>query len=68
MESDDGVVIMDTCTNHPSPSLRVTSNSNKFKRPKNFLKDQKKKKITVDVWVDFVKLPIDDDGICKAIC
>ena len=66
MESNDDVVIMDTYTNHPSPSLRITSNSTKFKTPKNVLK--RPKKTTSDVWDDFVELLIDDDEIYKTIC
>ena len=67
MESDDDAIIMDTSTN-PSPSLRVNSNS-KFKKPKRVSREKKKEKQhTSSVWTEFVKLPIDEEGLSKAIC
>ena len=68
MESDDDAVIMDTSTN-PSPSLRVNSNS-KFKKSKRVLrkKRKKEKQRTSSVWIEFVKLPIDEEGLSKATC
>ena len=68
MESDNDTIIMDTSTN-PSPSLRVDSNS-KFKKSKRVLRKKKKKEKqrTSSVWIEFVKLPIDEEGLSKAIC
>ena len=70
MESDDDAVIMDTSTN-PSPSLRVNSKS-KFKKPKRVSgKKKTKEKVklhTSTVWTEFVKLPIDEEGLSKATC
>ena len=66
MKSDDDAIIMDTSTN-PSPSLRVNSNS-KFKKPKRVSGGKKKEKQhTSSVWIEFVKLPIDEEGLSKAI-
>ena len=67
MKSDDDAIIMDTSTN-PSPSLRVNSNS-KFKKPKRVSREKKKKEKqhTSSVWIEFVKLPIDEEGLSKAI-
>ena len=67
MESDDDAVIMDTSTN-PSPSLKVNSNS-KFKKPKRVSGGKKKqeKQHTSSVWTKFVKLPIDEEWLSKAI-
>ena len=67
MESDDDVVIMDTSTN-PSPSLRVNSKS-KFKKPKRVSgKNKKEKQHTSTIWTEFMKLPIDEEGLSKATC
>ena len=69
MESDDDALITDTSTNL-SPSLRVNSNS-KFKKPKRVSgekKKEKEKQHTSSVWTEFVKLPIDEEGLSKAIC
>ena len=67
MESDDDAVIMDTSTN-PSPSLRVNSKS-KFKKPKRVSEKKTKEKLhTSTVWIEFVKLPIDEEGLSKATC
>ena len=67
MKSDDDVVIMDTSTN-PSPSLRVNSKS-KFKKPKRVSgKNKKEKQHTSTIWTEFMKLPIDEEGLSKATC
>ena len=67
MESDDDAVIMDTFTNL-SPSLRVNSKS-KFKKPKRVSgKNKKEKQHTFTVWTEFMKLPIDEEGLSKATC
>ena len=68
MKSDDDAIIMDTYTN-PSPSLRVNSKS-KFKKPKRVSgkKKEKEKLQTSILWNKFVKLPIDEEGLSKAIC
>ncbi|XP_075675148.1 uncharacterized protein LOC142644410 [Castanea sativa] len=67
LESDDDTTIMDTSTNH-SPSLRVNSKS-KFKKPKRVSgKNKKEKHHTSIVWTEFVKLPINEEGISKATC
>ena len=58
---------MDTSTN-PSPSLRVNSKS-KFKKPKRVSRKNKKEKHhTSTIWTEFVKLPIDEEGLSKATC
>ena len=67
MESDGDAIIMDTSTN-PSPSLRVNSKS-KFKTPKRVSrKKNQEKQHTSLVWTEFVKLPIDEEGLSKDIC
>ena len=69
MESDDDTVIVDTSID-PSPSLGVNSKS-KFKTPKRVSRKKKKKKEkqhTSLVWIEFVKLPIDEKGLSKATC
>ena len=67
MKSDNDVVIMDTSTN-PSPSLWVNSKS-KFKKPKRVSRKNKKEKHhTSTIWTEFVKLPIDEEGLSKATC
>ena len=67
LESDNDAVIMDTSTN-PSPSLRVNSKS-MFKKPKKVSgKNNKEKHHTSTVWTEFVKLPIDEEGLSKATC
>ena len=59
---------MDTSTN-PSPFLRVNSKS-KVKKPKRVSREKKKKEKqhTFSVLTEFVKLPIDEEGLSKAIC
>ena len=65
LESDDDAVIMDTSTN-PSPSLRVNSKS-KFKKLKRVSGKKTKEKLhTSTVLTEFVKLPIDQEGLSKA--
>ena len=59
---------MDTSTN-PSPFLRVNSKS-KVRKPKRVSGEKKKKEKqhTFSVLTEFVKLPIDEEGLSKAIC
>ena len=60
---------MDTSTNS-SPFFRVNSKS-KVKKPKRVSGEKKKKKEkqhTFSVLTEFVKLPIDEEGLSKAIC
>ena len=67
MESDDDTIIMNTSTN-PSPSLRVNSKS-KFKKLKRVsVKKTKENLHTSTIWTEFVKLPIDEEGLSKATC
>ena len=67
MESDDDAVIMDASTN-PSQSLRINSKS-KFKKPKRVSGKKTKEKLhTSTIWTEFVKLPIDEEGLSKATC
>ncbi|KAL4627208.1 hypothetical protein ACB092_05G151700 [Castanea dentata] len=59
---------MDTTTN-PSPSLRVNTKSKVNKTKKSFRGEKKKEKQHISsVWTEFVKLPIDEEGLSKAIC
>ena len=68
MESDDDTVIIDTYTNL-SPSLRVNSKS-KVKKPKRVpgKKKKKEKQHTSSVWIEFVKLLINEEALSKTIC